>query len=93
MTPSAVQRIKQNRVRAETKRAVSRLFQHSMNEMSMARRDKMRRSRCILKLKCIKLLGWIWQVTIQMDSKTYGLSNLVDIGKVFNTVYGEEVTV
>lgn len=57
MTPSAVQRIKRNRVRAETKRAVSRLFQHSMNEMSMARRDKMRRSRCILKLKCIKLLG------------------------------------
>ena len=33
------------------------LFQHFQNEMVVAKRGKMRRSRCVLKLKCRRLDG------------------------------------
>lgn len=46
-----------NRVGVEIKRAVRRLFQHSRNEIIMAGKGKMWRSRYILKLKCRRLDG------------------------------------
>lgn len=56
-TISAVWRMNGNRIRLEIERAVRRLFQHSRNEMIVTGRGKMRRSRCILKLKCRRLDG------------------------------------